>query len=114
MRIALALWFAASVAACVVGDGADSGDLVIADEGPDTDESALDQLEMEDATALGQADDALKLAAAVPLTPGCVAKGTLGGRTAWIHFTRPLNNPCVGNPGRDRNVLKELVRLIDS
>src|SRR5207237_1199314 len=42
------------------------------------------------------------------------AKGTLGGRTAWIHFTRPLASPCSGTPGRDRNVLKELKRLIDS
>jgi hypothetical protein len=52
-----------------------------------------------------------------PLTiePGCTAKATLGGVPAWIHFTRP-HKPCSGTAGsgRDRHILNELTRLINS
>ena len=52
-------------------------------------------------------------AAASP-TPGCVARGTLGGATAWFFFVRP-DAPCRGaGSGKDRNAMAELIRLIRS
>lgn len=48
------------------------------------------------------------------LEPGCTAKATLGGVSAWLHFTRP-HKPCSGTAaGRDRHILNELTRLIGS
>lgn len=61
-------------------------------------------------------DAAFGFAPAAPaLTPGCTAKGTLGGATAWFFFVRP-DNPCTGDPGsgKDRHALRELIRLIRS
>ena len=118
MRIALALLLAVSALSstgCLVGepDGSDVG--TISDDGPDTDEAALDQGDM-DATDAGQEGDVAVIEAQTALvSPGCTAKGTLGGRTAWIHFARP-DNPCRGKAGsgRDRHILLELKRLIDS
>jgi hypothetical protein len=119
MRLALALCFAlsaASISACVVGEDEEE-DLLIAGEGQDgLEEVALDEPEMGDTTDLEEAGEVVTIAAgAAPVAPGCVAKGTLGGRTTWLHFTRPLNNACIpGAKGRDLNILKELKRLIDS
>jgi hypothetical protein len=62
-------------------------------------------------------DTAVAALALVPpqLNPGCTAKATLGGATAWFFFVRP-DDPCTGDAGsgKDRHALRELVRLIES
>jgi phosphatidylserine/phosphatidylglycerophosphate/cardiolipin synthase-like enzyme len=118
MRIALAVGFALSAlsaSACLVGDLPDPEVSSITDEGPDTDEVDLDMPELDGTAIIEDSPEVDMLDAQPTLTsPGCTARGTLGGRVAWIHFARPLNNPCEGTPGRDRHVLKELRRLIAS
>ena len=53
--------------------------------------------------------------ASADLRPGCTAKATIAGYTAWFFFTRP-DKPCSGvaGSGLDAHVLDELTRLIDS
>jgi hypothetical protein len=80
-----------------------------------------ESLDSEDESGVPDPDDpylepdaTARFAPAAPaLTPGCIAKGTLGGAPAWIFFVRP-DAPCHGDPGNDRNAIRELVRLIHS
>ena len=52
--------------------------------------------------------------AGTSLKAGCVARATLGGAQAWFFFVRP-DAPCRGSgPGKDRNAMAELIRLIRS
>ena len=114
------------------GAGADDGDgpeddvpneedEVDTEPGPEDELDADEAADASDESGAPDLDDpylepeAAVAPAAPPLTPGCTDKVTLGGVPAWLFFTRP-DDPCTGEAGsgKDRHILRELIRLIRS
>ncbi len=92
--------------------------------GPDGDLDVAELIDLEEEAGVPDEEDpglepddpaALRFApAGTALEAGCVARATLGGARAWFFFVRP-DAPCRGSgPGKDRNAMAELIRLIRS
>ena len=68
-------------------------------------------------SAPGEEPTGISTTASATATGACTARGALGGHQVRLHFSNPLS-PCVpdalGTPGRDMNIHREVVRLVDA